>query len=101
MLDRQLHVQLWNGQSRELWGLRRRRSRASTCSGLDIGLPVEQLRPMLLAALKGENGAQQMTLDAVNRRGKAIRCKVSCMTLSPLNDGVVTGLILMMEPLPA
>jgi two-component system CheB/CheR fusion protein len=56
---------------------------------------------MLLASLKGEDGAQQMTLDAVNRRGKAIRCKVSCMTLSPLNDGVVTGLILMMEPLPA
>ena len=101
VLDRQLHVQLWNGQSRELWGLSSEDVEGRHLLGLDIGLPVEQLRPMLLAALKGENGAQQMTLDAVNRRGKAIRCKVSCMTLSPLNDGVVTGLILMMEPLPA
>ena len=101
VLDRQLHVQLWNGQSRELWGLSSEDVEGQHLLGLDIGLPVEQLRPMLLAALKGENGAQQTTLDAVNRRGKAIRCKVSCMTLSPLNDGVVTGLILMMEPLPA
>ena len=101
VLDRQLHVQLWNGQSRELWGLSSEDVEGRHLLGLDIGLPVEQLRPMLLAALKGENGAQQTTLDAVNRRGKAIRCKVSCMTLSPLNDGVVTGLILMMEPLPA
>jgi hypothetical protein len=56
---------------------------------------------MLLACLKGDDGDQQMTLDAVNRRGKSIRCKVSCTTLSPLGDGVVTGLILMMEPVPA
>ena len=101
VLDRHLHVQLWNGQSCELWGLSSEDVEGRHLLGLDIGLPVEQLRPMLLAALKGENGAQQTTLDAVNRRGKAIRCKVSCMTLSPLNDGVVTGLILMMEPLPA
>ncbi len=97
VLDRQLHVQLWNGQSRELWGLSSEDVEGQHLLGLDIGLPVEQLRPMLLASLKGEDG-QQVTLDAVNRRGKAIRCKVSCMALSPLNDGVVTGLILMMEP---
>jgi two-component system, chemotaxis family, CheB/CheR fusion protein len=101
VLDRQLHVQLWNGQSRELWGLGSEDVEGRHLLGLDIGLPVEQLRPMLLACLKGDNGGQQMTLDAVNRRGKSIRCKVSCTTLSPLGDGVVTGLILMMEPVPA
>lgn len=100
VLDRQLHVQLWNGQSRELWGLSADDVEGRHLLGLDIGLPVEQLRPMLLACLKGDDGGQEMTLDAVNRRGKAIRCKVSCMTLSSLDDGVVTGLILMMEPLP-
>jgi two-component system CheB/CheR fusion protein len=98
VLDRQLHVQLWNGQSRELWGLSSEDVEGQHLLGLDIGLPVEQLRPMLLACLKGEEGRQQMTLDAVNRRGKAIRCKVSCMPLSPLDEGMVTGLILMMEP---
>jgi two-component system, chemotaxis family, CheB/CheR fusion protein len=98
VLDRQLHVQLWNGQSRELWGLSSEDVEGQHVLGLDFGLPVEQLRPMLLACLKGEEGRQQVTLDAVNRRGQAIRCKVSCMTLSPLDDGVVTGLILMMEP---
>jgi hypothetical protein len=34
----------------------------------------------------------------VNRRGKAIRCVVSCMPLSAMNDGDVTGIIVMMEP---
>jgi two-component system, chemotaxis family, CheB/CheR fusion protein len=101
VLDRQLHVQLWNGQSRELWGLGSEDVEGRHLLGLDIGLPVDQLRPMLLACLKGDDGGQQMTLDAVNRRGKSIRCKVSCTTLSPLGDGVVTGLILMMEPVPA
>jgi two-component system, chemotaxis family, CheB/CheR fusion protein len=98
VLDRHLHVQLWNGQSRELWGLSAEDVEGQHLLGLDIGLPVEQLRPMLLACLKGDGERQQITLDAVNRRGKAIRCTVSCLSLSPLNDGVVTGIILMMEP---
>ena len=57
VLDRQLHVQLWNGQSRELWGLSSEDVEGQHLLGLDIGLPVEQLRPMLLACLKGEDGA--------------------------------------------
>ncbi len=98
VLDRRLQVQLWNGQSHELWGLSAEEVEGQHLLGVDIGLPVEQLRPLLLACLKGTEERQQITLDAVNRRGRPIRCSVSCLPLSPLNDGVVTGIILMMEP---
>jgi hypothetical protein len=37
-------------------------------------------------------------LDAVNRRGKPLRCRVTCLPLSSLGDGEVTGIIVMMEP---
>ena len=79
----------------------RRRSRASTCSGSTSGCPSSSSADAARRPEGGERRVSRSTLDAVNRRGKAIRCKVSCMTLSPLNDGVVTGLIVMMEPRPA
>jgi two-component system CheB/CheR fusion protein len=99
VLDRRQHVQLWNGQARELWGLTPEEVEGHHLLGLDIGLPVEQLTPLLLACLRGTEERQQVTLDAVNRLGKQIRCLVSCLPLSSLNDGDVTGVILMMEPL--
>jgi two-component system CheB/CheR fusion protein len=98
VLDRRQHVQLWNGQARELWGLTADEVEGRHLLGLDLGLPVEQLKPMLRDCLNGARERQQMTLDAVNRRGKPIRCLVSCLPLSSLNDGEVTGIILMMEP---
>ena len=95
----QQHVQIWNGQARRAVGPARRRRRGPAPARRSTSAcPSSSSRPMLRACLKGESTRQQVTLDAVNRRGKAIRCKVSCMALSPLNDGVVTGLILMMEP---
>jgi two-component system CheB/CheR fusion protein len=98
VLDRRQHVQLWNGQARELWGVAPDEAEGQHLQALDIGLPVEQLKPMLRACLNGSPERQQLTLDAVNRRGKPIRCVVSCLPLSSLNDGDVSGIILMMEP---
>jgi len=63
---------------------------------LDIGLPVEQLRQPARACLTGESQYEEVVLDAVNRRGRAIRCKVQCSPLvSP--SGEIRGVILMME----
>jgi two-component system CheB/CheR fusion protein len=101
VLDRSHHVQLWNGQAHELWGLTAQEAEGQHLLTLDIGLPVEELEPLLRACLNGGGERQQTTLDAVNRRGKTVRCMVSCVPLSALDDGAVTGLILMMEPVPA
>jgi two-component system, chemotaxis family, CheB/CheR fusion protein len=101
VLDQRQHVQLWNGQARELWGLTAEEVEGQHLLGLDIGLPVEQLKPMLRDCLNGNHERHQVTLDAVNRRGKPVRCVVSCLPLTSLNDGEATGIIVMMEPVAA
>ncbi len=42
---------------------------------LDIGLPVDLLRSQLRSALAGETAAP-LVVEAINRRGRAIRCRV-------------------------
>jgi two-component system CheB/CheR fusion protein len=63
-----------------------------------VGLPVQELKPLLQACSKGTEERQQITLDAVNRRGQQFRCQVTCLPLSGLGGGEVTGIIVMMEP---
>jgi two-component system, chemotaxis family, CheB/CheR fusion protein len=101
VLDRRHHVQLWNSEARDLWGLTADEVEGQHILGLQIGLPVDELRPLLSAAMNGDDGRRRITLDAVNRRGKQIRVLVSCLPLSSLNDGEVTGVIVMMEPVEA
>jgi two-component system CheB/CheR fusion protein len=49
---------------------------------LDIGLPVHQLRPVIRACLSGEaDHKKEILLDATNRRGKPIKCRISCSPL--------------------
>ena len=48
---------------------------------LDIGLPVEQLRAPLQRFIDEAADAIEVTLDAVNRRGKHIRVRVAMTPL--------------------
>ena len=98
VLDRHQHVQIWNAQARELWGLTSEEVDDHHLLSLDIGLPVEQLKESLKAALDGKDGRQELVLDAVNRRGKAFRCRVTTLPLGNPADGGVTGAIMLMEP---
>jgi two-component system CheB/CheR fusion protein len=97
VLDRQQHVQIWNGQARELWGLMPDEVEDQHLMSLDIGLPVERLKRELRATLAGESEREELVLPATNRRGRAFQCQV---TLLPLGrDGQsVAGAIMMMEP---
>ena len=61
---------------------------------LDIGLPIQRLRPVLKACINGESSFEQIVLDAVNRRGKKIVCQVTC---SPLHGSTPGGIIVMDE----
>jgi two-component system CheB/CheR fusion protein len=95
VLDRDLTVMVWNHRAEDLWGLRPEEVREKHFLNLDIGLPVDQLRPVIRAALNGD-GAPPVTVDAVNRRGKPIRCQVTCTPLAG-SDHDVRGAILLME----
>ena len=96
VLDRELRVLAWNGSAEELWGLRKDEVSGKHLLNLDIGLPVERLRPALRNCLNGDGERKAMILDAVNRRGKTIRCEVTCTPLHGPDDEV-RGAILLME----
>lgn len=97
VLNRNLHVLLWNREAEELWGVRSDEVKGQHFLNLDIGLPVEHLRQPIRGCLLKEPLSQEITLDSTNRRGKVFQCKVTCSTLSSAK-GNVEGVILIMEP---
>lgn len=75
VVDRELRVQAWNQAARDLWGLRSDEVHGQHVLNLDIGLPVDLLRAPLRTALGGEAPPEQV-VDAINRRGRPIRCEL-------------------------
>ena len=96
VLDPSFNVLWWNAEASELWGLREDEVQGQSILNLDIGLPVEQLRPPVRAVLSGRSTFQEVMLSATNRRGKVIQCRVTC---TPLADAErdTQGVILLME----
>ncbi|HEU5362143.1 MAG TPA: CheR family methyltransferase [Gaiellaceae bacterium] len=96
VLDAQLRINAWNEGAYDLWGLRGDEVQGQHFMNLDIGLPVEKLRTPLRKLLAGESVDQPVTVEATNRRGRSITCRVR---LSPLADGDAAprGAILFME----
>jgi two-component system, chemotaxis family, CheB/CheR fusion protein len=96
VVDNQFRILAWNRQAMDLWGLREEEVGGKHLLNLDIGLPLEQITPLLRKCMSGESENQTLTLEAVNRRGKSIRCQVTCTPLANGSEGV-RGAILMME----
>ncbi|GAB7048501.1 CheR family methyltransferase [Catenuloplanes indicus] len=95
VVDQSLQIRAWNRQAENLWGLRANEAVGEHLLNLDIGLPVDRLRPLIRQALGGEPEPGEMRLDAVNRRGRAITVRVACSPM--LDEGVPVGAILVME----
>jgi two-component system CheB/CheR fusion protein len=100
VIDRHQQVRIWNGQAREMWGLTADEAENQHLFSLDIGLPVEKLRPNLRATLTGESEREEAVLDATNRRGRTFRCRVTLLPLGTPTDDGVSGVIMMMENAP-
>jgi len=96
VLNQDLRVQVWNSKMENLWGLRAEEARGSHFWNLDIGLPVERLKQPLRAILNGRDSEEVLLLDAHNRKGREIVCRVTCMPLLSAN-GARRGMILLME----
>jgi two-component system, chemotaxis family, CheB/CheR fusion protein len=97
VLDNNQLVRVWNAQADDLWGLRQEEAAGQHVLGLDIGLPVEELRDTVREALAG-GAPPAVVLPAMNRRGRAIRCKVTAVPLS-VDGHDLRGAILLMEAL--
>ncbi len=96
VIDADMRVQKWNIQAEEMWGLRNAEVEGKNFMGLDIGLPVEMLIPQIRACLSGISRGETVTLDANNRRGRAIRCKVNTTPLIDRSQNI-RGVILIMQ----
>ncbi|MBE9180861.1 PAS domain-containing protein [Oculatella sp. LEGE 06141] len=97
VVDRQLRILTWNDEAANMWGLRSAEVRGQTLLGLDIGLPVEQLAEPIRQSLLAEDSArQEVTVTAMNRRGRTSRYDISIsVLLSPNQERL--GVILLME----
>ena len=96
VLDASQIVRIWNTHAEELWGLRADEVRDQAFPSLDIGLPVNELRGPIRTALVAEEPAE-VVLDARDRRGRPVSCRVSCLPLRVAKGGQVSGVILLMD----
>jgi two-component system, chemotaxis family, CheB/CheR fusion protein len=92
VLDPDLRVLVWNHGIEDLWGVREEEVQGRHFPSLDIGLPVDQVRPTLRQAMSSDSGSHSTVVQAVDRRGRTVTCRVTC---SPLidNDKAVRGVV--------
>ena len=96
VVDRNFQILNWNSMAEDMWGLRSEETIGNSLLGLDIGLPVEKLKHPLRMVIDEKTNIQKVILEAINRRGKSIQCRVTC---TPFDGGTTErqGVVLMME----
>jgi two-component system, chemotaxis family, CheB/CheR fusion protein len=98
VVDREMKIVLWNRGCEELWGLRSDEAVGKSLPALDIGLPLESVRPLIGSAFVDAESSGETEVDAVNRRGRPARVRVRCTSFrSP--EGTVGGALLLMDVL--
>jgi two-component system CheB/CheR fusion protein len=97
VLDKTMHVQVWNERAVDLWGMRSDEVVGKSFFDLDIGLPAEQLRQLIRAGAGGSPIHDELVVTAMTRKGRQIRCRVIAHTLG--NGDQPTGVVLVMEEL--
>jgi two-component system CheB/CheR fusion protein len=99
VVDREMRVVVWNRGCEDLWGLRADETTGSKLTTLDIGLPLEDVRPMIGNAFVDPDSCGETVVDAVSRRGRPARVRVLCTPFRS-SDGTVGGALLLMEVVP-
>ena len=94
--DKEFRIQAWNERARDLWGLHSSEVHGQHLMNLDIGLPVDEVMPLLRAVINDNSEDGELTLDATNRRGRNIKVQVHVGPMSG-PDGDVRGTIVVME----
>lgn len=96
VVDGDLRVKLWRGRAEDMWGLRAMEVQDRTLTDLDIGLPSREVRQLVRASLNSSDEAQVATVEATNRRGRAIRCRIVANVLRG-PAGEPSGVILLID----
>jgi two-component system CheB/CheR fusion protein len=98
VVDRQMRVIVWNRRCEELWGLRAEETAGAALVDLDMGLPLVAVRPLIGNAFVDPESSGETVVDAVNRRGRPARVRVTCTSFRS-KDGEVGGAVLLMDVL--
>ena len=96
VLDADSSVRIWSRRAEDLWGMRGEEAVGAAFQNLDIGLPVERLKAPLRACMDGRSECEEVVLEAVNRRGRTIRCRIICTPFTGI-DREVRGAVLVMD----
>jgi two-component system CheB/CheR fusion protein len=95
VVDEDQVVQVLNASSTDLWGVRSDEAEGKPLLSLDLNFPLEKLRDPLRAAMGGNGDVAELTVEAVNRRGRSFSCWVRVLPLRS-RDGEIYGAILLM-----
>jgi two-component system CheB/CheR fusion protein len=95
VVDQDLKVRSWNRWSENTWGLREEQAIGQPFVKLDSGFPVQLLEQALLRTV-ADATPTAMTVDALDRRGRAMKCRVR---IAPLiyDDRSSQGAVIMVE----
>ena len=93
VIDNSFNILIWNYMLEDMWGLRSDEVLGKSLFSLDIGLRMEQLRMMIRDSISGRTQFQEIIIEAMNRRGRQIKCYVAC---TPLFGVHIEGAILVM-----
>jgi two-component system CheB/CheR fusion protein len=96
VVDREMDVVVWNRGCEELWGLRADETVGVPLGSLDIGLPIVEVKPLIGKAFVDPETTGETVVDAINRRGKPTRVRVTC-TAFRASHSPVNGALLLME----
>jgi two-component system CheB/CheR fusion protein len=98
VVDQDLRIRMWNRRAEDLWGLRSPEVVGEHFLNLDIGLPFEQLRPLLRGVLGGPGDTVEIAVEAINRRGRSVTVRVAATPLASRDSGKESdGAIIVME----
>jgi two-component system CheB/CheR fusion protein len=97
VLDGEQTVRVWNASATELWGLRADEAEGRHFLGLDIGLPLDDAKAALRSVVADGSDRAEVTLDAIDRRGRPIRCHLTVLPLGGDGPGPSGAIVLMDE----
>ena len=98
VLDSEMKVQFWNTKSEDFWGLRAEEAQSRPLLSLDIGLPTAALLPSIQACLTQREIRQEVVIEALNRRGRPLHCRVVTTPLvDPDSSQGIRGVLLQIE----
>ena len=95
VVNRALQVEMWNQRCEDLWGVRGEEAIGKALSNLDIGLPLPETLELVRGSLNSGE-AREASIEAINRRGRAIRIRMIANRLM-LPSGGGDGVILLLE----